>query len=199
MRLFTIGLLIVLFVPLAAYAQAAKQVEVTNLPAVQEVTGAVEVTNDTANPVEVTGDVTVANLPPPTAAARYQLVGFTAATLSGQSGVLALTLACQLEFPGSRMCASREVIETVSIPDNLNLTGMAWVRPSFVPHTSPGDLVVDASGFSNSVYRGSLSCGGWAPQAGSGSDLGLSLTVDGSFRESACQLPIAVSCCAPVP
>ena len=56
MRLFSLGLLTALFVPLAAYAQAPKQVEVTNLPAVQEVTGTVEVTNDAANPVEVTGD-----------------------------------------------------------------------------------------------------------------------------------------------
>jgi hypothetical protein len=151
----------------------------------------------------IAGASLLTNAAPPDRSAeslpRFQLVGFTAATLSGQSGVLALTLACQVEFPGSRMCASGEVIKTVSIPENLNLNGMAWVRPSLVPHTSPGDLVVDASGYSNTVYRGSLSCGGWAPQAGSGSDLGLALTVDGSFRESSCQLPIAVSCCALVP
>ncbi len=86
MRLFSLGLLTVLFVPFAAYAQAAKQVEVTNLPAVQEVTGSVEVTNDTANPVEVTGNVAVTNCPTPTGTARYQFVGFTTASFLGSRG-----------------------------------------------------------------------------------------------------------------
>ena len=68
MRPFSVALLTALAFPLAALANPIKQVEVTNLPAVQEVTGTVEVTNDVANPVEITGEVAVTNLPTPTAA-----------------------------------------------------------------------------------------------------------------------------------
>ena len=59
MRLLSIALLTALAFPLAAIAQTVKQVEVTNLPAVQDVDGTVEVTNDAANPVPVA----VTNLP----------------------------------------------------------------------------------------------------------------------------------------
>ena len=132
MRLLSVALLTALFVPLAAFAQPVRQVEVTNLPAVQEVTGAVEVTNDTANPVEVAGEVAVTNLPTPTAAVRYQLVGFTAAVFLGDTGVLGFTAACQSEFSNAdvRMCTSEEVMTTTTIPSELS--GQAWVRPVVV-------------------------------------------------------------------
>jgi hypothetical protein len=100
-----------LALPTYLSAQQAKQVEVVNEPL--QVTGAVEVTNE---PVEVTGAVEVSNLPQPTVPARFQLVGFTSATYTGDSGVLGLTLACQDEFPASRMCNSVEVMETTTIP-----------------------------------------------------------------------------------
>ena len=45
MCLFSVAFLTALVVPLAAFAQSIKQVEVINLPAVQDVSGTVEVTN----------------------------------------------------------------------------------------------------------------------------------------------------------
>ena len=62
MRLFSLGLLTALCVPFAALAQPVKQVEVTNLPAVQEVAGGVEVVNlpevqEVTGTVEVTGHI----------------------------------------------------------------------------------------------------------------------------------------------
>ncbi len=75
MRLPSVALLIALVVPLSATAQPVKQVEVTNFPAVQAVTGTVEVSNDAANPGRVSGEVSVTNLPTPTGATRYQFPG----------------------------------------------------------------------------------------------------------------------------
>jgi hypothetical protein len=167
---------------LSAQQGTAKQVEVVNEPL--QVTGAVEVTNE---PVEVTGAVEVSNLPQPSALPRFQLVGSTSATFTGIRGVLTYTLACQDEFPASRMCNSVEVLETVSVPDNL--AAFAWVRPSFQPLPS----FTDASG----VTRGNadaFSCRGWR---GSGS--GLAVETNGSFLTLGCDIPRAIACCALVP
>jgi hypothetical protein len=84
----TLTALLISFVATGAFAQSAKDVNVTNFPNPQNVAGSVEVsnlpavqdvnvTNDTANPVEVAGAVEVTNLPAPGGAARFQLVGFT--------------------------------------------------------------------------------------------------------------------------
>jgi hypothetical protein len=80
MRLFSSALLIAALVPLAALAQSTKQVEVTNLPAVQDVTGTVEVTNDAANPVEIVGEVEITNLP---GSKRVQPIGLSASNFNG--------------------------------------------------------------------------------------------------------------------
>lgn len=91
----------------------------------------------------MTGSVEVSNLPAPGGACTpFQLVGFTTATLAGNQGVLAFGRACQQDFPGSWMCSSVEVLETTAIPSDL--TGPAWVRPTYVAGGSP--VGHDASG-----------------------------------------------------
>lgn len=171
MHLFLSVLLTALIVPLAAHAQAApKQVEVVNDPLVVEV----------VNPA------------PPAPPARFQLVGFTSATMLGNAGVLSLTLACQQEFNGSRMCNSVEVIETVMVPSGL--TGNAWVRPFFVPFqqvstsSSPG-TGLDASGIVGQAIE--FSCVG---------SRGFAVTATGIFISSQfCSDPRPVACCALMP
>ena len=98
MRLFLSALLTTLIVPLAAYAQAPKQVEVINDPLAVEV----------VNPA------------PPSPPVRWQLVGFTSATYLGDmGGNFGVTQKCQLEFENSRMCTTIEVEQTTSIPSEL--------------------------------------------------------------------------------
>ena len=88
----------------SASAQATKKVEVINDPL------AVEVVNPS----------------PPTA--RIQLVGFTAATYTGNmGGPFGVAQKCQLEFPNSRMCLRIEAQQTTTIPEGL--AGRAW-RPA---------------------------------------------------------------------
>ena len=212
MRLFSVGLLTALFVPLAGLAGTAKQVEVTNLPAVQEVTGAVEVinlpelqdvtgtvevTNDPANPVEVVGEVAVTNFPTPTTAARYRLVGFTSALFNGGRGVRTYTQACQADFlSAARMCTSEEVLNTVAWPE---VPGeiRGWLRPVFQP---TGDGVADASGVGGGT-SGDLTCLGWSLSLSSFG--GSTVSGDGRFAipysGSRCNVARPVACCAPVP
>ncbi len=71
MRRFAL-VVVAALLPVTAQADPLpKEVVVTNEPL------AVEVTNDAANPVEITGEVEVTSLPPTSAPARFQLVGFS--------------------------------------------------------------------------------------------------------------------------
>ncbi len=123
--------------------------------------------------------------PPP----RFELVGFTG-SFDGYEGVLGFTLSCQAAFPGSRMCISTEVVETVVVP--LGLTGQAWVQPDFRVGTGTGSAVDAASGLTGLANE--LTCDGW-------DDGNFSLTVDdtGAFDALACTGFHPVACCAPAP
>ena len=64
---------------------------------------------------------------------RFQLVGFTSQAIQADAGVLEMTLACQTEFPGTRVCAYREVADTVSVPASLTGEGLVHANdpPAF--------------------------------------------------------------------
>src|SRR5262245_6027894 len=106
MRWLLVALASVASCPVIAMAQPLKQVEVTNLPAVQD--------------VNIVGGGTAPS------SSRFQIVGFTAATYNANlGGFFGATQKCQLEFPESRMCNELEVQQTTSLPGGL--TGFAWV------------------------------------------------------------------------
>ena len=90
-----------LVLPFAVDAQQIKQVEVTNLPAVQ--------------------DVFVTSPP-----VRFQLVGFTPDDYDGDmGGWFGTTDKCQMDFAGARICTFDEVRNTTTIPVLPSGTG-AW-------------------------------------------------------------------------
>jgi hypothetical protein len=127
--------------------------------------------------------------------APFQLVGFTSAPFAGGTGVLGLTLACQAEFTGSRMCTSEEVMNTVTVPSPL--VGSAWVRPTFVPFATGNTQIYaqDASGIRGNTSD--FSCGGWNPAENDQN--GMIVDSNGSFDSFQCDQPYPVACCAPVP
>jgi len=60
-------------------------------------------------------------------------VGVTTSTWNGFTGVVLFNIACNNEFPGSRMCNVKEILETVNPPLNAfppSGPGGAWVQPS---------------------------------------------------------------------
>ena len=100
-------------------AQTIKQVEVINLPAVQ--------------------DVNVVDAPLPTAPTRFQLVGFTSQTYTGaMGGHFGITTKCQLEFLDSRMCSLEEIQDTTAMPGGLS--GSAWSYTRREDEPLAGDL-----------------------------------------------------------
>lgn len=98
----------------------AGTVSVGNLPATQQVIGEVSVTN---LPLDVDGNLRVACAPQ---SSEPQLIGFTQGTFPGQQGVFIHSQACNIEYPGSRMCMLDEVAKTTHIP-NLVPAQNAWV------------------------------------------------------------------------
>ena len=134
----------------------------------------------------------------------FQLVGFTSAALAGDSGLFGLTLACQAEFAGSRICTSREILETVEVPTGLS--GDAWVQPLVM-----GGRDTDAVDVSGARGGFTIACGGDPPtptwSGGSVPAPGLpgfviervGLTVDssGRFVVRECETARSVACCAP--
>jgi len=134
---------------------------------------------------------------------RWQLVGFTSTSHTGDSGVLALTAACQADLgAASRMCTSEEVLDTVTLP--AALSGNAWVRPVYQPfvirdYNGTYSSFLDASGriYTSSFHsQRTISCAGWSAGDGTG------LSVDGSGRfltTNNCVDPHPIACCALVP
>lgn len=88
---------------------------------------------------------------------QKQLVGFTAAVAISRNP-LRMTAQCQTEYPNTRVCTAKEVMETIDlpvIPDNV----IVRVVPDLGLDSTPG-----SAGYSNSIYLGaelgvdSLSC-----------------------------------------
>ena len=108
------------------------------------------------------------------------------ATIAGFEGLFTLMNACDAEFPGSRMCTSREVTETTELPV-ISSGPRAWVQPV--------RILPDGRDISGAVSAsGELSCQGWRVSIASG------LAVDrrGQFMGSLnCGSPSRVACCAP--
>ena len=207
---------IALLVPLVAFARPPKhpkKVEVTNLPAVQAVTGTVEVIN-----LPEVQDVYVVNPPDPAPAiqdvfvtnpstgggnceGRFQLMGFTTETYTGNmGGHLEVTLKCQLEFPGSRMCTSEEYANSATALSGES--GFAWIKPSLV-HLDPGSstnfqAVDQASTIQDSPTR--FSCNGWRTLTSTPNPVGLVVEVaNGKFSRQSCTSELKLTCCGPSP
>ena len=121
-----------------------------------------------------------ARKPPSDSAAdpRFQLVGFTAATLTGNSGVLGFTLACQDEFPNSRLCQLEDLWNTTQVPDLTIGTSQAWIDPGF-----------------NGISGDNSNCKGWTSGTG---NTGLTINKNGGYSAlgAGCPDPRSVACCA---
>ena len=134
---------------------------------------------------------------PAAGVSNFQLVGFTGQKFAGNGGLLAMSTACQSQFPASRVCSSSEVANTVKLPAGLP-GGGAWVQPSLVGGVLIGTVpgAVDAQG---GVLPGTVPCGGWT-RADNGA-IGLAVTAAGQVTALTCDNALSAACCAltPVP
>ena len=84
----------------------------------------------------------------------FQMVGASTDEVTGDAGVFGMTIACQLDFPASRMCESEEAMGTVEVPTDI--VSDAWVRPSWSANG------LDSSGIAR--VPNELTCAGWQGQ-----------------------------------
>jgi hypothetical protein len=137
-----------------------------------------------------TRQVEVTNLPAASGPARFQLVGFTTATYTGNmGGHFGVTRKCQLEYPGSRMCSPEEVALTTTIPTGL--VGQAWVHLAASGTSNQHPVLSDARA---ETHGGN--CFGWLELSEHGPLVSSSGVV---LASSACTEEFPIACCAPVP
>jgi len=109
----------------SAPLKSAAPVEVTNFPAVQPISGNVQVSNlplDGDGTLKVTGIVV--------AAPRIHFVGVTTATFPlSETSALHINRACGFEFPDSRACEVNEITRSIPVPPDgwLPSGGAAWI------------------------------------------------------------------------
>ncbi len=125
---------------------------------------------------------------PAPAAPAFELVGFTSVTVQGGEGFLGMTSICSAEFPGSRFCNTKEIIETVNVPASLE--GEAWVTP--LPEGSGNGLNT------NSACQISQQ-GFWTESGVNFLVSGTTVDATGGFGLSKCIDARSIACCAPVP
>jgi hypothetical protein len=80
-------------------------------------------------------------------------VGVTVEAVKGYKGVVSFNKLCHSNFPKSRICNSKEIIETADPPDFFSGFRYAWVHPV----TSAG-----SDQEYSRVYDGMKSCQGWS-------------------------------------
>lgn len=150
--------------------------------------------NDRPTPMPQAPESCPANPAPP-----YVFVGVTEQLLNGGQGYWTYLQACRDEFPGSRWCTSKEVIETTNIPPSPTVLDSdpelgdwgAWMQPVFIA------VDTDITGL---TQPGGMTCKAWSSE--SGGNYGLHLMLDsavstyGRIGKRLCIAVQHVACCA---
>lgn len=150
----------VTLLPMLAFGQGppTPQVEVANFPDPQNVTGAVEVSNDGTMPVPVTAEI------------EYRYTGLSTAFVTSYVGLNGMHEACRATFgPAARMCTTEELFRTPDLAEKpVREPGGSWVHPVIVAvafDDAGRDLrVVDFTGvmLGTGIPNGGRgSCNGW--------------------------------------
>lgn len=121
--------------------------------------------------------------------------GFSAESMDGGQGLLAMQQACHNLVAGSHVCKDTEIALSPYNPNAQNLEGKAWVIRESVYNNSY-DVTSPLSFFSysnsNEYYR-NLACGGWLNadiySKGAATTSGLAMSY------SSCNLERKVACC----
>jgi hypothetical protein len=145
--------------------------------------------------------------PPGNSAPDYQFVGVTEAVYYPDKGIGPLHRACAIEFEGSRMCRSTEILKTNPYPTLPTFGGdimnYAWVQPDYVGLGIHGDNFwlqgIDVSGRPWYGPEGAGNCDGWSSRGGEGLTIGLNESAgqSGLFRGHGCNTERHITCCAP--
>ena len=187
MRPLLVTLGTVVSFPVIATAQPTKQVEVLNFPNPQNVAGSVEITN-----LPAVQDVNVVSGP------SAAFLGFSSILLIGDHGFLHMNSLCVETFgAGAFMCPTTAFAMQ---PRPSGVSGEGWVQGVFVPANpsadvsgAPAGLIEVVSGLAVPAAK-YASCDGWRSTDPSGLILRVTATFAG-FTQRDCDQLLPVACC----
>ena len=124
----------------------------------------------------------------------FQLVGFSQTTARGAAGLLYMSQICHAEFPGSRLCASEEIVATVNPPLTID-SNYAWVHTTMVASSDYANSLFDATGKLLSLDQGvAPNCDGWSYA----NTVTVAITTDtGAAHLRSCADANRIACCSP--
>ena len=130
--------------------------------------------------------------------------GFSAESVDGKQGMLAMQQACHNFVAGSHVCKDTEIALSPYNPNAQNLEGEAWMIRELGPATaggtynsgrftllSPLSLFSDYSDMNHDFSLTDHSCSGWSSYGVGGATVNQSL----SFGGASCNATIKVACC----
>jgi len=128
---------------------------------------------------------------------RFQFVGLTTDSFHGAHGLLNYGQECQLDFPGSRMCTTGDMLSTSVIPTD-PARDLAWIRPNIIAaHWNvTGWIALDLSGIS--VAPDNMNCTRWQSNSNQGLALQTGTSKYGVVELADCSSILPVTCCAQV-
>jgi len=151
----------------------------------------VEVVNGSTAPIPVVTQNSAVSSP-----LQRRLVGLTAQVISPDGGLITLNETCEAEFPGSRICTSKEITSSLSVPSPNGL-GHWWILRTLTTLVVGSQILEydTVSGSRAPVPGGGLNCAGW--KSSSSNLVGLATDAEGKIDTIGCQSDtVGVACCA---
>ena len=126
--------------------------------------------------------------------------GFSAESMDGGQGLLAMQQACHNLVAGSHVCKDTEIALSPYNSDVHNLEGKAWVLSDMDSSGAGNSAVFSHSPLSLRYYYGNhsdsnmiKSCRGWATN--STTYRGANVSSDLKFQDSLCNSSLKIACC----
>ena len=135
------------------------------------------------------------------AGARVVFQGFSAGTVDGAVGLIAMQQQCNDLVEGSHICTDGEVAKSPYNPAAMNLEGEAWVLREGGSVSYDGNIVMDTplsltniQTSSNGFSQG-FSCSGWSSNAPNSATRGSVVNSTGQIKRLGCDNQLKVACC----
>jgi len=123
--------------------------------------------------------------------------GFSSTSVDGSAGTRSMKSACNSSFSGSKICTTKEYLNSVYNASAANLSGSAWVLPELQGYATGNAFAIEKwSGIAKegaSQPEREFTCQGWG--SSNSSYRGISVSSTGHFLRTTCNNSQPVACC----
>ena len=123
--------------------------------------------------------------------------GFSSTSVDGSAGTRSMKSACNSSFSGSKICTTKEFLNSTYNASAANLSGSAWVLPELQGYATGNAFAMEKwsgiakEGTSNPERE--FTCQGWA--SSTSTYRGMSVASTGSVGRTTCNNSQPVACC----